>query len=316
MRTWSFSDSEDLDGCEEDDGSRRMASGLENGENSSADEDSSLNEENASSSEDESRDNYEGSEAERKSDAEQESADEQEDEAEQRSSDDRLCGSENGRESQVRHMKGYWKGIESESERESNDEEDSEEEQGDEGEQGSNDDRLQSGLESWFRSIPRMVGIDDEDNESDDNEDYSADKDRNKDEEERAKYSADTRRNGDEEEREDEETSDEEAKSKQLGMNEEDGEDQKNKEGTSEEEEDTVFDLKKMRINPYDVDDHESNNKSSKAFNPVHDLVHKDFMDLLREVQQFKDFKGSKRHWAPERHKPFTKQIDEVGMIS
>ena len=97
-------------------------------------------------------------------------------------------------------------------------------------------------------------------------------------------------------------------------MSEEEGEGHngKNDEDTSEEEEDNAFDLKKMRINPYDVDDYESNKKPSKASNPVHKSIHKDFVDLLREVQQVKEFKSSKHHWLPGRHQPSSKQIDEV----
>ena len=80
---------------------------------------------------------------------------------------------------------------------------------------------------------------------------------------------------------------------KQPKMSEEEEKDQngKNDEDTSDEEEDNTFDLKRMRINPYDVDDYESNKKPSKASNPVHDSIHKDFVDLLREVQRVMDFK-------------------------
>ena len=103
-------------------------------------------------------------------------------------------------------------------------------------------------------------------------------------------------------------------KGKQQEMIEEEGEGYKgmNDEDINEEEEDCAFDLKKMRINPYDVDDHESNKKPSKVFNPVHDSIDKDFMDFLCEVLQVKDFKSSKHHWMPGGFKPLSKQIDEV----
>ena len=117
-----------------------------------------------------------------------------------------------------------------------------------------------------------------------------------------ANYCADSDRNGDEEE--DEETSDKEAKNKQPEMNEDEGEGHsgKNDEDTSEEEEG----------NPYDVDDYERNKKPSGASNPIHDSIHKDFVDLLSEVKQMRDFKRSKHHWTSGRQKPSSKQIDEV----
>ena len=104
-----------------------------------------------------------------------------------------------------------------------------------------------------------------------------------------------------------EETSKEGAKSRKPEMSEEEGEDHsgKNDEDTSDEEEG----------NPYDIDDYESNKKHSRASNPVHDSIHKDFADLLFEVKQMRDFKRDKHHWTPGRHKPSSKQIDEVRII-
>ena len=91
-------------------------------------------------------------------------------------------------------------------------------------------------------------------------------------------------------------------------MNEDEGEGHsgKNDEDTSEEEEG----------NPYDIDDYEKQNKKpSKGSNPVHDSIHKDFMDLLREIKQVKDFKSNKHHWMSGRQKPLSKLIDEVRII-
>ena len=263
----------------------------EGGENSSADEDSSLNEENSSSSKDESRDIDEESEAERENADEQESEDEQGDETEQLTTA-KLW--EIVQESQIRHMDGYWTESSrsskdnhdgSESERESDAEKESTDEQGDGGEQGSSDKQL---CEGGRKSEANHRGYFWADSESCNEESEEG-----------------------EEEREEEEDS-------AFGINyfEEDEEDQKSNDDTSEDEKDNAFDLKEIQINPYDVDDYESINKSSKASNPVHDSVHKDFLELLCEVQQFKDVKGSKRHWAPGVQKPFTKQIDEVRMIS
>ena len=64
------------------------------------------------------------------------------------------------------------------------------------------------------------------------------------------------------------------------------------------------------RINPYDIDDHESDEDSSKSSDPVHESIYKDFLNLLHEVKEVKDCKG--KTWIPGCHKPSTRQTDEV----
>ena len=73
---------------------------------------------------------------------------------------------------------------------------------------------------------------------------------------------------------------------------------------------DETSDEEEARINPYDIDDHESDEDSSKSSDPVHESIYKDFLNLLHEVKDVKDCKG--KAWIPGRHKPSTRQTDEV----
>ena len=81
---------------------------------------------------------------------------------------------------------------------------------------------------------------------------------------------------------------------------------------TSDEEDVDRFgkEQEEARINPYDIDDHESDEDSSKSSDPVHESIYKDFLNLLHEVKEVKDCKG--KTWIPGRHKPSTRQTDEV----
>ena len=81
---------------------------------------------------------------------------------------------------------------------------------------------------------------------------------------------------------------------------------------TSDEEDVDRFgkEQEEARINPYDIDDHESDEDSSKSSDPVHESIYKDFLNLLHEVKEVKDCKG--KTWIPGRHKPSIRQTDEV----
>ena len=81
---------------------------------------------------------------------------------------------------------------------------------------------------------------------------------------------------------------------------------------TSDEEDVDRFgkEQEEARINPYDIDDHESDEDSSKSSDPVHESIYKDFLNLLHEVKEVKDCRG--KMWIPGCHKPSTRQTDEV----
>ena len=112
-------------------------------------------------------------------------------------------------------------------------------------------------------------------------------------------------------------TSEEEAESstKKISEEEENRRNDEDEETSDEEDEDRDSGQKKTRFNPYDVDDHETNDKPSKAssqFHEIHNSIHHDFMDLVHEVEQEK---RNKRQWTPGPQNPSSKQTDEVRII-